>query len=181
MTRRRLVACAAVPCVLGACQDLGLPGNIPVEEARARTPTELVAEVRGPLDDAPAPLVVDGRLWVPDGEPRVRAGAELRPVGSVGGQTVYARSWDERPYSVVFTRVEVPAPADAPTARAAMEAGREHWQAYAPVIGRSGRIPAADRLLRRDPTDGAPRTTDPEAASPTGAEPDTGPEPAPGD
>jgi len=39
-------------------------------------------------------------------------------VGSAGGQTVYARSWDEAPYDALFTR----------------DAG-DRWLTYAPVLG----------------------------------------------
>ncbi len=55
---------------------------------------------------------------MPSGPPLALGEGEVRPVGSAGGQTVYARSWDEAPYDALFTR----------------DAG-DRWLTYAPVLG----------------------------------------------
>jgi hypothetical protein len=147
--------------LLPACRDLGLPGNIPTEEARRAEPPDLVAQVMAPADDAAVRLVVDGRLWVPVGPPRaIRPGA-LRPVGATAGQTVYARTWDDRPYGAIFTRAPMPPPEAATTVRQAIEGRVDHWQEYGPVIGRPGQV-AAPARLQPDPGEGAPATTQPD-------------------
>jgi hypothetical protein len=128
------------------CRDLGLPGNVPEQEARTAPPPELVAQVMTPAEREDVRLVVDGRLWVPTGMPMPRGEGQLRPVGATAGQTVYARAWDERPYRAIFTRVEMPAPEAAATARAAMDARLVYWQEYAPVIGQRGRVTAPARV-----------------------------------
>ncbi len=158
MTRASILMITAAALLAVACRDLGLPGNIPEEQARRAPPPELVAEVIGPAPEEVTRLVVDGRLWVPQGRPAPRDPGELRPVGATAGMTVYARAWDERPFRAVFTRAPITAPDEAPTAKAAMEARREHWQEYAPVAGLVGRAAAPTRLPI-DPTAGAPPTT----------------------
>jgi hypothetical protein len=132
--------------LLAGCRDLGLPGNVPEQEARTATPPELVAQVMAPAERDQVRLVVDGRLWVPTGSPVTLGAAGLRPVGATAGQTVYARPWDERPYRAIFTRVVMPEPGAATTARAAMEGRLEHWQEYAPVIGRRSRATRPSRV-----------------------------------
>jgi hypothetical protein len=137
-----------VPIVLlGGCRDLGLAGNVPEQESRRASPPELVAQVMAPAEADGLRLVVDGRLWAPQGQPSARPADQLRPVGATAGQTVYARAWDERPYRAIFTRVEMPPPDVATTARAAMEGRQDHWQEYAPVIGRRGRASPPARVL----------------------------------
>jgi hypothetical protein len=157
--------------LLAGCRDLGLPGNVPAEEARTATPPELVAQVLAPAERDDVRLVVDGRLWVAQGQPFTRGAGDLRPVGATAGLTVYARAWDERPYRAIFTRVTMPAPEVATTARGAMDARLDHWQEYAPVIGQRGRAtrparvrpdPAEDELA---PGDAEPMPTDEEAGA----------------
>lgn len=167
MTRILATAVVSLTLALGACRDLGLPGNVPEEEARTRAPTELVEQVRAPADEVPATLVIDGRVWVPVGRPEARPEGQLRPIGSAAGQTVHARAWDERPYGAVFTRVAMAEPGDAMPPRQAMEARADRWQAYAPVIGRAGRTPSARRPATEaatepatEPATGAPAATD---------------------
>lgn len=150
------------------CADLGLEGNIPAEQSRTMPPPELVTAVMPPTADDAVRLVVDGRLWVPAGQPATRAAAELRPVGSAAGRTVYARAWDDRPFNAIFTRVEGARPEAATSVRAAMVADRQHWQEYAPATGSSGRSAPTGRF-RTEPLEDDP-----------GA-PDAGDEPAPQD
>jgi hypothetical protein len=158
MTRTSPVVCLAVAFLMTGCTDLGLPGNIPDEESRTMPPPELVAHVLPPTQEPAQPLIMDGRLWVPSGQPfSPPATTRLRPVGSVAGQTVYTRAWDEPPYSAVFVRVETPGPEEAPSPREAMAFGHERWQEYAPAAGRTGPAASLDQL-RRDPTRGAPTT-----------------------
>lgn len=133
--------------LLTGCRDLGLPGNVPEQESRTAAPPDLVAQVMARADRDEAQLVVDGRLWAPQGRPFTRGAGDLKPIGATAGQTVYARAWDERPYRAIFTRVEQPAAEAATTVRAAMDARLEHWQEYAPVIGRRGRATAPARVL----------------------------------
>lgn len=133
-----MLACAGLALLLAGCKDLGLEGNIPAEESRTMRPPELVAEVWAPATDPAPQMVVDGRLWVPTGRPLILQADALRPVGSAAGQTVYARTWDDRPYRALFTSVPAPAAEAARTVREAMDAGLDHWQEYAPVTGRTG-------------------------------------------
>jgi hypothetical protein len=160
MEKRFIIVVAGLALVLGGCRDLGLPGNIPEEEARVQAPPDLVRDVMPRTGEPPVRLVVDGRLWVPTGRPSPHTPGALRPVGSAAGQTVYARSWDERPYRAIFTAVEMPALELAATPREAMEAGREHWQEYAPVIGQTGSVPAADRFRQDRPREAPPASGD---------------------
>lgn len=139
MKRTSALIVVGAALLLGACQDLGLPGNIPAEEARRAPPSDLVAEVIRPVEAEAMQLVMDGRLWVPSGRPRAMDPDQLRPVGSAAGRTVYGRTWDERPYGALFVRLPAADPAAAGTAREAMEARLEQWQEFAPVIGQQGR------------------------------------------
>lgn len=106
--------------VLAGCTDLGLEGNVPLEQARHAPPAELVAAVHGQAADAAEGVVMAGRLWVPWGLPVAGDRLELRPVGSVHGVTLHARAWDRPPFDALFAR----------------EAGE--WQGHAPVIGGGG-------------------------------------------
>ncbi len=160
---RTPTALVGLAILVAGCTDLGLEGNIPAEQGRTAPPPELVAQVMAPADHDTRPLVVDGRLWVPAGLPTTRAAAELRPVGSTAGQTVYARAWDERPFGAIFTRVQVPDAESATTARAAMQARREHWQEYAPASGPSGRSAPTGRFRTEAPGIEAPQAADPQA------------------
>jgi hypothetical protein len=146
MKQTHVIIVTGLVLALGGCRDLGLPGNVPEEQSRTQPPPDLVREVTTLPDDTPGRLVVDGRLWVPTGRPTALTGGQLRPVGSAAGQTVYARAWDDRPYRAIFTAVDMPAAADAATARDAMAAGQEHWQEYAPVLGQSGGSAGTDRM-----------------------------------
>lgn len=139
MKRITMVALAIAAGATTACRDLGLEGNIPLEEARDREPSALVAAVMRPTEVVAQRIVVDGRLWVPSGQP-ITAGAEdLQPVGSADGTTVYARRWDRPPYDAVFIRL---APAGAP-GRPPAAGIEEHWVELMPVRGRSGPVPGA--------------------------------------
>jgi hypothetical protein len=154
MDKRYIIVVAVLALALGGCRDLGLPGNVPEEESRSQPPPDLVRDVMPRVGEPPVRLVVDGRLWVPSGRPAPHGPDALRPVGSAAGQTVYARVWDERPYRAIFTQVEMPALELAATPREAMDAGLDHWQEYAPVIGQTGSGPTADRVrhdLIREP------------------------------
>jgi hypothetical protein len=158
MRRTAPVVCMAAAFLVVGCKDLGLPGNLPAEESRTMPPPELVAQVIPQERDTGPDLIMDGRLWVPTGRPfSLTATTRLRPIGSAAGRTVYAREWDEPPYSAIFARVETPTPDEAASPREAMAYGREHWQEYAPALGRTGPAASLDRL-RRDPTEGAPTT-----------------------
>lgn len=134
MHRTSIIAVCALGLALVACRDLGLEDNVPLEEAMQQPPLDLVAAVHAPAD-GPEPLIIDGRLWRPSGVPITTGTGELRPVGSAGGTTVYARSWDRPPYDEVFARID-PAGPDAGTAD-----DDGPWQPFAPVLGRSGAIP----------------------------------------
>lgn len=89
---------------LVGCENMGLDYAGTGEEGRNRAPTELVAAVHGTAPAGRQPVIVDGRRWVPDGEPIALDAAELRSVGSSAGQTVYARQWDDAPYDALFIR-----------------------------------------------------------------------------
>lgn len=121
---------------LVGCRDMGLDENSPVEEAMARgASSELVAEVMVPTTTLQGQLIADGKLWVPHGLPLEAGAGDLRAVGSSGGETIYARSWDDPPYDELFTRV---ATGDAAAGSGEATLGGESYQPYAPVIGGRG-------------------------------------------
>ncbi len=124
MKRTTTLALGTVLLTTG-CLDLGLADNVPEEESEMAPPMELVAAVTAPSSDRT--LIVDSRQWVPAGRPMALRPEELRPVGSAMGRTAYARSWDQRPYDELFTRV------DAPADPLALEP--REWQRYVPVLG----------------------------------------------
>lgn len=158
MKRTSPVVCTAVAFLTVGCTDLGLPGNTPAEEAQTMPPPDLVAQVLPPTGDVATPLIMDGRLWVPAGQPfSPPATTRMRPIGTTAGQTVYTRAWDEPPYSAIFVRVETPSAEEAASPREAMAFGHERWQEYAPAAGRTGPAASLDQL-RRDPIEGAPTT-----------------------
>lgn len=114
--------------VLVGCQDMGLPGNIPLEEAEQKPAPALAAAAHPAEGTTEAPkLVLDGTLWVPSGVPGTISEDALRPVGATQGRTVYARSWDRSPYGELFTRVEA--------GQATGSGAQADWQSYLPVIG----------------------------------------------
>lgn len=104
---------------LAGCQNMGLEYAGPEGDAVVAPPTALVAAVhpRTAAGDRQQ-LIVDGRNWVPSGRPLALSESDLSPVGSAGGHTVYARSWDDAPYDALFTRTD-----------------GSTWVSYLPVIG----------------------------------------------
>ncbi|HUG40203.1 MAG TPA: hypothetical protein VMM12_06955 [Longimicrobiales bacterium] len=136
MTRITIAALALVAGATAGCRDMGLDGNIPLEEARARETSELVAATMRPRAAPAQRLVVDGRLWVPFGLPLTLDASDLRAVGSADGQTVHARRWDQAPYDALF----IPLPPAGGVA-ALGGAGPQEWQELRPVHGRSGPVP----------------------------------------
>lgn len=114
----------AIVVALAGCKDMGLEGNIPLQEAEQMAPPDLVAAVHAPVREAPEPAILDGRVWVPWGLPRYMDAGDLRPVGSVHGVTLYTYSWDRAPYDALFSTT-----------------GLGEWQGHAPVIGYSGGVP----------------------------------------
>lgn len=121
MKRASTAIVLATIVALTGCRDMGLEGNVPLQEAEQMAPPDLVAAVHGPAQDTAEPVILDGRTWVPWGEPQAMSAGALRPVGSVHGTTVYVRSWDRSPYDALFTAT-----------------GDGAWQGHAPVIGQSG-------------------------------------------
>ena len=147
MKRITIALLGLVVGTTAACRDMGLEGNIPLEEAMEKPPTPLVVAVTSAADAAGDRLVVDGRLWVPSGMPLTMEEADLRAVGSATGRTVYARRWDQSPYDALF----IPRPTGGPaagsgttggvrTAGTATSGGGE-WIELRPVLGRSGPVP----------------------------------------
>lgn len=135
------ITIAVLGLVIGTaagCKDLGLDGNIPLEEAQDRPPSALVAAVMAPVEPVSERLVVDGRLWIPSGMPLTLQESDLRAVGSATGRTVYARRWDESPYDALFVRL---AAADPSAPAGAVRTGGGEWIELQPVRGRSGRVP----------------------------------------
>lgn len=118
--KRAPAAALATLLVLAGCTDLGLEGNIPLEEARHEPPADLVAAVHGRASAEDGDVVMAGRLWVPWGLPVDGELMDLRPVGSVHGVTLYARSWDRPPFDALFARQGV------------------QWQGHAPVFTGTG-------------------------------------------
>ena len=133
------ISIAALGLVVGAtagCKDMGLEGNIPLDEARDRAPSQLVAAVMRPTESVAERLIIDGRRWLPSGLPLTMNQADLRAVGSADGTTVHARQWDQSPYDALFI------PLDAVN-RSAGEPGLltpSRWVELRPVLGRSGPV-----------------------------------------
>lgn len=143
MRRTPITALLGLVLATPACRDVGLEDNRPLEEAMQRPPSALVAAVHAPAAEETQPVIVEGRLWVPAGTPVTLPATELRPIGSADGNTLYARAWARSPYGQVFTRVQ-PDSADEPRETAAAgPATGERWQAYAPILGRSGAVPGS--------------------------------------
>ncbi len=104
---------------LAGCQNMGLYDAGEEDVAVVAPPSELVAAVYGPAaPGSTQSLIVDGRKWVPAGRPLALGEADVASVGSAGGLTVYARSWDSAPYDALFTRDE-----------------DGQWLSYQPVLG----------------------------------------------
>lgn len=118
---KRLLTPLLAGLLASGCGQLGLDGVPPLDVAAHAAPGDLVAAVHAPPADTGEEMVVDGRLWVPWGTQLEMNAASLRPVGSTHGVTVYARAWDRAPFDAVFAG-----------------SGSGWWQAYAPVIGRTG-------------------------------------------
>lgn len=110
MKRRATVALFGVLALVG-CENMGLEyATTPDGEERA--PSDLVSDVhRGSAPIEAQPVIADGRRWVPAGVPVALDADGLRSVGSSGGQTLYARQWDDAPHSMLFTRVQPDGPA----------------------------------------------------------------------
>lgn len=132
MKRMTIAVLGLVAGTVAGCKDMGLPGNVPLEEAQDRPPSALVAAVLAPVEAVNARIVVDGRLWVPSGQPLTVQESDLRAVGSATGRTVHARRWDASPYDALFVREE--------SAGATSARGGE-WIELRPVRGRSGPVP----------------------------------------
>ncbi len=135
-----VIACAAA-LTLSACKDVGLDVNIPVEEAATRPQSQLMAAVHAPPRTPVPPIVIDGRRWVASGFPLQLVARDLQPIGAATGETVYARKWDSAPYDEVFTQAPPDVAASGTTALEAIIHPRP-WLSYAPVVGRTGPVPA---------------------------------------
>ena len=144
--KRRTTALLFGILAMAGCQDMGLEYNLPLEEATDRPPMALVAAVMAPAATADRQLIVDGTLWVPSGLPLALDQQEVQPVGSSGGETVYARSWDRPPYDELFTRLPPPAPTD-PLVFGPAEG--EQYLSYSAIIGGGG--PSATPVRTEDP------------------------------
>lgn len=134
------ITIAVLGLVVGSvtgCIDMGLDGNIPLEEAEDRPPLDLVAAVYNPTESVSQRVIVDGRLWIPSGLPLTVARTDLRAVGTADGRTVYARSWDRPPYGALVMELPTEPRAMTPVARL----NREEWVELQPVLGRSGPVP----------------------------------------
>ena len=134
------ITIAALGLVVGStagCVDMGLGGNVPLEEAEDRPPTELVAAVHRPTEAVSERIIVDGRLWVPSGMPLTAEASDLQAVGSADGRTVYARRWDRAPYDALLMQLPDGTTAATPVALL----NRAGWIELRPVLGRSGPVP----------------------------------------
>lgn len=97
----RVVVAALFGASHAACRDSGLPGrNTPREQARQR-------EFRYPAYQPTAdhtPISVAGRLWIGALPIESIPDRLLVPVGSAGGQTLYAPRGRQSPYSRLYAR-----------------------------------------------------------------------------
>lgn len=151
MDRTWTIALLGVLAAVG-CENMGLDYAGPAEEARHRSPPELVAAVMHTDTASQEKLIVGGRAWTPSGGPQALDEAGLRPVGSSHGQTVYARGWDRPPYDQLFVRLDEETRSGAGLADRAQ---RNEWQRYLPVVGGDGPVPSTGAA----PDDEAPTGT----------------------
>jgi hypothetical protein len=103
---RRAALRVAVVALFGishpACRDSGLPGkNLPYEQARHR---EFRYPAYEPADSA-TPIALAGRYWVGALPVESIPDRLLVPVGSAGGQTLFAPRGRQSPYSRLYARV----------------------------------------------------------------------------
>jgi hypothetical protein len=101
-TALRLGVVALCGAALAACRDSGLPGkNLPRQEARHR---EFRYPAYQPTADN-APIALAGRHWIGALPVESIPDRLLVPVGSAGGQTLYAPRGRQAPYSRLYARV----------------------------------------------------------------------------
>lgn len=133
MKRTTIGVLALTMAATTACRDMGLDGNVPLDQAENKAPRPLVEAVTQRGQDTGPRLVVDGRLWVPSGEPQDLDNDDLRAVGSGDGHTVYARPWDRPPFDAIFVQIQ-------PDLEGFGDP--RQWQQLEPVRGRTGPLPS---------------------------------------
>lgn len=104
---RRFAAGLLTVVAVAGCQTRG--ENLPLEEARTRVIVPDVPE-RVPLFPPPPPPSPDvvrmgGGLWQPGFQQFNLPQRLVQPVGSAGGQTFYALSWDRQPFDRLLVQV----------------------------------------------------------------------------
>lgn len=135
MQRTTIALVLTLTLTAAACRDMGLDGNIPLDQAEHMPPKPLVQQVMERGEDPGPRLIVDGRIWAPSGQPQQMDADQLRAVGSGDGHTVYARTWDTPPFDAVFVQVQ--------DEQSALAAPATRWLRLEPVRGRTGPLPAA--------------------------------------
>lgn len=94
-----LVAVAAM--TLGACEPKKYQ-LMPLEEARDRVPTPLVAQLYGPTPSVPGvpegPVRVGQAYWQATGTVFRLPNDFVRPVATVDGLMFHSFAWDEQPF-----------------------------------------------------------------------------------
>lgn len=89
---------------LAACRDVGLGGNVPLEEAENRQFRYSVYEMTEAAGHGANVLSFDNRSWMANATTTPIPERLLRVVGSADGVELFAPVWAEAPHVQLFTR-----------------------------------------------------------------------------
>jgi hypothetical protein len=90
-----------------SCKDVGLQGNIRLDQAAEAAPPPLVTQTTpvGPQIAAPGmpeSVTLDSTAWAPVASDLKVSDSDVHAVGAVNGLTFYALRWDARPYDFLL-------------------------------------------------------------------------------
>ncbi len=112
---RGTAALLLVGAVLG-CRDVGLQGNIPLQEAENRQYRYATYEMTEAAGHGANVVRFDARNWMASAVLERIPERLLRPVGDADGTPVFAPVWTEPPYASIYA-----------------PAGRGHWHTLRPI------------------------------------------------
>ena len=96
-----LLLAAIVP--QSACRDLGLDGNVPLNEAENRRYRYSTYESSEAVGEPGRTLPFNGRNWMASADVEPIPEGILREVGSASGTTLYAPVWEEPPFPHLYS------------------------------------------------------------------------------
>lgn len=102
----RLLALLFLAGSLAACRDVGLEGNIPLEQAvqkENRYPLYEPAATGAPIT---SPVAHDGRNWLGGSATIPVPGRLMQPVATVGGVELFTPVWSSPPHARYYARAE---------------------------------------------------------------------------